>query len=244
MPTLSIIIPSYGSSHLSAVIDALRPLEPLQIIVVDSSSEKPAPIAAVTLINLSQHTAPGKARNEGARRARGDYLLFVDADVVFSSVTRTAVRAWIERETKATVCGLYDTRAEDSFATRLHNAVLAFRLFGRAGAATPLKSSSHFLMPRTEFIRVGGFNEEIESYEDVEFFTRCERLGVSMLTDPSLCAAHLKQYTAASVLADYFRKAHNAFLVRKRYPNLWHGSGLHLGWPIAITWMIAALLPL
>ena len=95
---ISVIIPVYneteviGSCLLSLIQQTLKPNE---IIVVDDGStdnliksveQQNARILSkqIKLILLSQiHQGPGKARNLGAKNARGDILVFIDADMTF-----------------------------------------------------------------------------------------------------------------------------------------------------------------
>src|SRR4051812_33418221 len=82
---LSVIIPSFQSRYLSKVLSSIKCLNPQQIIVVDSSPEKPViNDPAITLVYSATRLSPGAARNLGTKRASGDYLLFVDSDVLLS----------------------------------------------------------------------------------------------------------------------------------------------------------------
>ena len=81
--SLTVIVPSYKSEHLGAA----------ETIVVDSSPEPPSPAGDVTLKHPGERTNPGTARNQGAEQAKGDYLLFVDSDVVLTDGARRFVRS-------------------------------------------------------------------------------------------------------------------------------------------------------
>lgn len=75
--TLSIVIPVYGAWQADRVLQALLPLEPLEILVCDSSPQPTVLPAhsAVRLLHLSQRAFPGAARNAGWQQAQGDYVL-------------------------------------------------------------------------------------------------------------------------------------------------------------------------
>ncbi|MFF1835878.1 CDP-glycerol glycerophosphotransferase family protein [Streptomyces sp. NPDC058231] len=89
---LSVVVPvhrvqGYLRATLESVLDA--PATGLEVIVVDDgSTDGSAAIAAefaehdarVRVLSLPEHRGAGPARNAGAARARGTYLLFLDGD--------------------------------------------------------------------------------------------------------------------------------------------------------------------
>lgn len=89
MSTVSVVIPVHnGERYLAATLDSIlaqtRP--PLEIIVVDdaSSDRTPQILASfpsrVEVLRHETASGPARARNEGVRRARGQYIAFLDAD--------------------------------------------------------------------------------------------------------------------------------------------------------------------
>lgn len=86
---ISVIIPVYNEQDsLKGCLESLggQSYKPLEIIVVDDgSTDKSQEIAKrLKAILLKQnHRGPGVARNLGAQNARGNILVFVDADMVF-----------------------------------------------------------------------------------------------------------------------------------------------------------------
>lgn len=86
---VSIVIPIYNEEKVIA--DCLESLKEQSwqnletILVDDGSTDKSAQIVktfGVTLLKQN-HKGPGSARNLGARRAKGEILVFVDADMTF-----------------------------------------------------------------------------------------------------------------------------------------------------------------
>ena len=243
-PTLSVIIPSYRSRHLDEVVKCAGSLSPVEIIVVDSSPEPITPADEnVKLIALSECAYAGDARNIGARRAVGEILLFLDSDVVPTAQGLEAVRRHITDLGDAVVCGVYDDRRRDEgFVARLQNVILKQRHLADPGAV-PWGSSSHFLMRRAVFERVGGFNPFIASYEDVEFFARCSKAGFQVRADSSFEAAHLKTLDLAGLFGDYLRKAFQAIQIRRTYRHVFAGVASRLGPAMLASWFASALLP-
>ena len=244
---LSVVVPSYRSRFLPQVLETLRELAPREIIVVDSSPEAPSIDGpAVVLVRPEQQISPAAARNLGAKRARGRYLLFVDSDVLLTKDARSFAERFLKAPVDAVVTGIYSNEA-GSFATRLQNHILRYRIAEGRAPTNPLFSSSHFLVKKEIFNKIGGFNEELWTYEDVEFSARCVRMGCALAFEPDLTARHLKEYTFRGLLGDYFQKAFNAFQARRRYKEVFRivPSATHLGRGLALTWAIGALaLPL
>lgn len=89
---LSIIIPAYNEE--SSIENCIKSLEKQtyknrEIIVIDDgSTDKTLEILSkLKVLILNQiHQGPGVARNLGAKRAKGEILVFVDADMTFDKI--------------------------------------------------------------------------------------------------------------------------------------------------------------
>ncbi len=88
--TISVIIPVYNEEKtIAGCLSSLQrqSLKAREIIVIDdgSTDQTREVIRKFPVTLLSQtHLGPGAARNKGAREARGDILVFVDADMTFA----------------------------------------------------------------------------------------------------------------------------------------------------------------
>ena len=88
---ISIVIPVYNSSLtlkecLASIFSSS--FKNYEVIVVsDNSTDDSVKIASefnINIIELRQNKGPGNARNEGAKIAQGDILLFIDSDVIIN----------------------------------------------------------------------------------------------------------------------------------------------------------------
>ncbi len=92
---LSIIIPYYNADHyiarcLNSLLDQNLSLDSYEIIIIDDGS-KDSKDVLMSYVNqhpnihyyYQSNSRQGAARNNGLRRAKGDYVLFVDADDIF-----------------------------------------------------------------------------------------------------------------------------------------------------------------
>jgi glycosyltransferase involved in cell wall biosynthesis len=129
-PFVSVVTPVYnGSKYLGKCLDAVsassyRSFE--MIVVDDGSTDNSAEIArkkGATVLQLPQQSGPATARNYAAKKARGDILFFVDADVLVQKGTiARMVKDFNENPDIAAVFGSYDDKpAEENFLSQYKN---------------------------------------------------------------------------------------------------------------------------
>jgi glycosyltransferase involved in cell wall biosynthesis len=84
---ISVIIPTYNEArYITGCIDSLKKqtLKPLEIIIVDDGSiDNTRELVSGCVLFKQRHQGAGSARNLGASKAKGDILVFVDADMEF-----------------------------------------------------------------------------------------------------------------------------------------------------------------
>lgn len=89
-PKISVIIPAYNEQDcVQECINSLfeQTFKPLEIIVVDDGSQDKTlhilkKFKGIKVLR-QPHLGPGSARNKGAKKAKGEILVFVDADMTF-----------------------------------------------------------------------------------------------------------------------------------------------------------------
>lgn len=115
---VSVIIPVYnGEKTIKACIDSvLAQTMPVEIIVInDGSDDKTGEILysygeRITVIRQNR-AGQGNARNVGIKKARGEYLGFVDADdTVAPDMYETMYRAAKTNDCQIVQCGIWDIR--------------------------------------------------------------------------------------------------------------------------------------
>jgi len=87
-PRVSVVVPAYNEEQvIGRCLDSLvaQTIDALEIIVVDDGSDDRTPVIAgsrgVSVLRVP-HGGPALAKNLGAAEARGDVVVFVDADLV------------------------------------------------------------------------------------------------------------------------------------------------------------------
>lgn len=232
-PSISIIIAVYnGGQGLRLSLKALRENvpSPLEIIVVDDgstdgSTSVAASLGCLVLSTGSRKRGPAKARNVGAEAARGDLLLFVDADVVVPPDTLDKVADAFRRDPDLdALFGSYDDRpAAPNFISQYKN-LLHHYVHQRSNERAATFWSGCGAVRRELFLRHGGFDDRRyrrSSVEDIELGYRITSSGGSTRLDKSLQVRHLKRWTAAGLLkSDIFDRGIPWARLLVRYPDL------------------------
>ena len=207
---LSIVVPAYENE--AGLADCVRALLPsvgpdTEIIVVDDGSTDDTSGVASRLgarvVRLDQNGGAGRARNQGARHATGDALLFVDSDVVVLPDTVARVRAVLEsRPDVAALFGSYDASPRapglvSQFRNLLHHFV---HQQGEPDASTFWAGCG--AVRRSVFEEVGGFDTGpyTRAIEDIELGYRIRDAGYRILLDREIRVTHLKRWTLGSFL--------------------------------------------
>ena len=216
--SVSVIVPVYNGGEkfrrcLASVI-ATDP-SPIEILVIsdgdtDGSGEVARTFGA-RVFRFQTPGGPGRARNLGAAKARGDILLFIDADVAISPQTVGTVQMIFSLEPEiAALFGSYDDEpAEPNFISQYRNLlhhyvhqqglVDASTFWGGCGA-----------IRRDIFLAIGGFDERYvkPSVEDIDLGYRLRNAGHSIRLCKSLQVKHLKRWDIVAMLkADFFHRA-------------------------------------
>jgi glycosyltransferase involved in cell wall biosynthesis len=199
VPKLSIVIPATDApAHLDRVVAAIRDatLGDDEIIVI----EEPWGLG------------PAAARNAGAKRAVGDVLVFVDADVVVARNALARIRAAFDADPElAAIFGSYDDDPPDGgLVSDFRNLLHHFVHHEAAGRAATFWAGLGAV--RADVFRsAGGFDEERfphPAVEDIEFGMRLSKRGARVLLDPAIQGKHLKRWTLVSMVkTDLLRRA-------------------------------------
>jgi glycosyltransferase involved in cell wall biosynthesis len=210
---ISIIIPAFNEErHIASQLSSLRELTthlPVEIIVVDNlSTDRTSDLARQHGADLVM-TLPGSVaaiRNSGARRAKGNVLIFMDADVFPTRQWADHVSGVAHRvlNTPQLLTGSWVAiSTEPSWIESNWFAPL------QVGSSTHI-NSGHLIVSRRLFDELNGFKEEMETGEDFDFSLRARAAGATIVDDPTLLVVH-KGYP--KTLREFFRR------------EMWHGGG-------------------
>lgn len=209
----SIIVPVFnGEKTLNKCLDAIIDIEEFEscelIVVDDCSIDKTVEIARqynkVKIISNTVNKGVAATRNLGAKAANGEILLFIDSDIVLSSMD---ILKYLKYDFKSfDVCGVsgvYDERIvfNNFFSVYKH----LYMCLGRANLPkfSPVADSAILAIPKEKFFKVNGFNESYlgATAEDIEFTLRLSlNENKKILQDNKIKGEHHKKHNLKSLL--------------------------------------------
>jgi glycosyltransferase involved in cell wall biosynthesis len=230
---ISIVVPAHNEAQvLAGTLDALRRAaasleEPCEIVVADdASTDATAEIArdAGARVVSVQARQIAAARNAGARAARGDTLVFVDADTVVSSATLAAA--------------LQALRAGAAGGGALVRFDGPLPLYARLGATLTLgilrlfrwAAGCFVFCTRRTFEAVGGFDERLYAAEEIAFSLAVRRVGRMVLVCPAVVtsARKFRTHSARELTRMTMAALHLGRRMRSReHLHLWYGARRH-----------------
>lgn len=253
---ISIVVPARNATGtLPDLLQALasqaaaRPpgLEGWEVIVADNgSTDGTARLARqwgdrlpLRVVDASRHEGAAAARNLGAANAKGHLLAFVDADDV-------VLDGWLATLAEAAVAGT-------EFAT---GPMLRFRcddpLPNRSRTSSrppvhlgflPYAGGANLAIARSLLVRHGGFDEDLDTGEDVDLSWRVQLEGTGLRWMPGLAIAKRERTEACAVFTQYFRYGQGDVALARAYRPL--GLPRQRAWPVAHAYLgLVARLPL
>ena len=209
-PFLSVVIPVYnGGAAFRVCLERISSsaTEKIELIVVDDGSTDDSAALArefgALVLSTGGRRGPAMARNLGAGRARGDVLLFLDADVAVHPDTLASVATAFEGEPELdALIGSYDDApASPDFLSQYKNLMHHFvHQVAREQACTFWSGCG--AIRRELFLRHAGFDESYQrpAIEDIELGYRLQQAGCRVVLDHEIQVKHLKRWTLASLL--------------------------------------------
>ena len=195
LPFFSIIIPAYNEeTYLPLCLGSIEnmdyPKENYEVVVVDNGSEdRTREIAAFHGARVLQDPDANVSglRNHGAKEAKGDILVFLDADCLVS-------KDWLTCATKyhddPDVAAWGSPASPPHKSTWVQRTWYLVRMKKKDVMDVQWLESMNLFVRKSLFIRCNGFNEQLATCEDVDLCYRLSRLG-RIVADTSIKAVHL-----------------------------------------------------
>jgi len=259
LPSLTLVMPTIGweepfGSCARAALAALGPDDDALVVFDGPPSQAPNWLlqSGASLLSTGQRSGPAAARNLAAHHARGDILLFVDADVELHADAVERIRAHFTADPElAAVFGSYDaTPTAPGLVSRFRNLLHHHTHLSHPGPACTFWAGCGAIR-RDRFLALGGFDAEAyhqPCIEDIEFGLRLSDAGGRSLLDPAIQGTHHKRWTLASmVTTDIHQRAipwSRLLLQRRQLPttlNLDPAARLSAGLSLVLPGALAAI---
>jgi GT2 family glycosyltransferase len=234
-PAVSVVVPFAGSAELArAVLAMLGELDTQpddELIVADNSGTVDPYSEHATVVRATGEASAAHSRNVGAKVAKNDWILFLDADVIAPADLLDSFFAdpIDERVGAITgdIAGIPDTR---TLAARYGTA--RNFLGQRSHVSNPVRpraSSANLLVRRVAFEQVGGYTEGIWAGEDTDFTWRLQAAGWTLAFNEHAVVQHAYRTTLRGLGRQWRGYAAGARWLSEHYPDFKPDPGLNRG---------------
>ena len=215
--SISIIIPALNEEKMiGRCLESLTKLdfarERFEVILVDNGSRDNTLAIAESFkdrlnVRILQKTGVriSALRNTGAQVASGNILAFLDADCLAPSDWLDRIFALAPADGAGVLGAHYLLPESSSWVGRTWH---RYQEAPKAGEVSHIPAGD-LIMRRDDFLRLGGFDETIQTNEDYELCERARAAGMKVRAFPEIGVVHLG---TAQSLKVFFRK------------QAWHGT--------------------
>ena len=206
-------------------------LTDFEVVIVEDGSEKPCKDVCDKYAGkldvkyfMKKNSGPGQSRNYGAERAKGEYLIVLDSDVVLPEGYLKAVDDELQREPADAFGG--PDRSHDSFSETQKAISYSMTSFFTTGGIRGGKKKLDKFYPRSfnmgirrdVYMRLGGFSK-MRFGEDIDFSIRIFKAGCRCRLFPEAWVWHKRR----TDMRKFFRQVYNSGIARvnlyKKYPE-------------------------
>jgi GT2 family glycosyltransferase len=234
-PAISVVVPFRGdpaaASRLLAALGGLDLRDGDELIVADNTRDGTAGWLArdgLRVVPAARERSAYHARNEGARLATADWILFLDADCRPTARLLAAYfEAPIPDDCGALAGQILGEPGQRSFAARYARSRKLFdHADGLIRADRGGAAAGNLLVRRQAFEQIGGFIEGIRSGGDLDLCRRLAAAGWKLEFRGSALVHHRHRATLPSLLGALARYGAGSRWLNERYP------GTSPAWPL------------
>ena len=181
-PNVTVVMPFAGEARAAqAAIDALLALElqPGDELILADNSGVAVARGGVAVVKASGERSPAHARNAGAAKAHGEWILFLDADCrAPGGLLDAYFAAPVDDEVGALAGEVVAMPGGETLVSR-YGSARSF-LSQQAHLNHPYRPravAANLLVRRAAFEQIGGFYEGVRAAEDTDFSWRLQQAG-------------------------------------------------------------------
>lgn len=230
-PFFSIVIPTYNRpERLATCLESISEVDygrdRFQVIVVDDGSQiSVEPVVArfydkfdLTLITQT-NAGPAQARNTGAARAKGNFLVFTDDDCTLAADYLQKLEVSVIKTPDYLIGGRTLNALEHNLYSTASQALIdyLYDYYNTGSKQSNFFASNNFAMPTEYFNALGGFDTTfpLAAGEDREFCDRWLRHGYKMTYAPDVQIYHAHKLTLTKFWHQHFNYGRGAFCFHK-----------------------------
>lgn len=228
---ISFVVPAHNEERfLGSTIQAIHRAgaavdEVYEIIVVDDNSSDGTSLVATeegAAVVHVEHRQIAATRHAGVSAARGDILIFVDADtLIHAAVVRQALEALARGAVGGAAIGLFD-------GTLPFHATVMAALWTRLARLATLTTGCFLFCRRTAYDEVGGFDRTLFVFEDVALGRALRRIGPIVILPDTVTTSgrNLRSHSIADAGRMLFTLARDGrgFLKSREGLNYWYAA--------------------
>ncbi len=221
MVRISIIIPTYNESkYIGRTLAAIKKQRnrDIEVILADSAStDGTVEVAKAKYksvrVCITKGRGISKACNRSAMKARGEVIVFVEADTSISSGLLTAYDRAFKDPDVVAATGPIRPLEKTSLLNRIGFAIVSVYLtklsimMGR-----PTAIGSNFAVRKSAFRRVHGFNESMVTYQDWDMVRRLGKTGRVVFVDGAVAHTSIRRVRRWGSLRYFAYHASNVML--------------------------------
>ena len=230
----SIIVPVFNRpDEVDELLESLthQSEKDFEVVIVEDGSQTPCEEVCKRYEHMmdihyyyKENSGPGQSRNYGAERAKGEYLLILDSDVVLPEGYLKAVSDELSREPADAFGG--PDKAHSSFTDTQKAISYSMTSFFTTGGIRGGKKKMDKFYPRSfnmgirrdVYLRLNGFSN-MRFGEDIDFSIRIFKAGCRCRLFPDAWVWHKRR----TDFRKFFRQVYNSGIARinlyKKYPE-------------------------
>ncbi len=226
------VVPFGGgeAEPLRAALGALELVPEDEVIVADNSGGRAGGLSDLArVIPATRERSSYHARNVGARAARNDWLLFIDADCDPVADLLDRYLAEPAGDRVGAIAGeIIGDPGQTALAARYaRDRKVLSQTDGLYGRGRTVAATGNLLVRRRAFEELGGFVEGIRSGGDVDFCLRLQEAGWKLEFRPPALVHHHHRESVSGLLGTFARYGAGSRWLNERH------TGLAGRWPLS-----------